>query len=145
MSFQENSIDLITSHCELHPSVKIEIFEPFNHLTYSNSKGELIYELKRFHNYYYLQLRVKGSESPEGEKYRSIRIRIVCEDPSIVIDPKGYKILKSGKDQVFKLIFPDRTTISKVSVSIVDSQNLPLARKIILVQPVLYSAGFDDF
>ncbi len=145
LSFQENSINFIRSYCEMYPSVKVVSFEPFSHPSYPDSEGELIYELKKFHNINYLELRVKGSEPIKGEKHKPIKIKLICDNHSVEVDPKTSKILKSGDVINFKLSFPDKVTISQIIVSVIDSQNLLLAKREFKLQPILYSAGFDDF
>ena len=145
LSFQESSINFIQSYCEMYPSVKVESFEPYSHPSYPDSEGDLIYELKKFHNFNFLELRVKGSEPIKGEKHKPLKIKLICDNHLVEVDPKTSKNLKSGDVINFKLSFPDKITISEVTVSVIDSQNLLLAKRVFKLQPILYSAGFEDF
>nr|MDO8112905.1 hypothetical protein [Candidatus Sigynarchaeota archaeon] len=138
LSFQECDLLHFSSHCEFKPSVEIESIEPVDHGEPLIVKGKETYYLRETQGATsrYLQIQVQTKKKGDrDEKLRAITIKVVTEDPRILVDPAQETTLPSGAKRNYILSFDKTTPIMTIAVCIKNPDNEIIKKKEFYVLP----------
>ena len=140
LSFQEANLNLSYSYCELSPVVSIASIKPIDHKISPGFQD--VFELKENKDQNYLKIQVIGSKpSSKSEKFKSERIKIIADNNKIFIEPNKEKLLRANSKLNYELFFNKAENIREISITVVNSNNRIIAKKVFKVKTITYDIG----